>query len=301
MSLLPVLVFVSVSLGLLGLYLWWAPSQARRKVQALGPAEAAAGWQETVVRWARPLARLSSPEGDWEDSPLRVRFLQAGIRHEHARAFYFAAKTVLPLGLAALGHLVLLGQALAGLELLLALSSAALLGAYLPNLLLSARVRARRRQVFEQFPDAADLLLICMEAGLGLDAALVRVTQELAPSCPALAEELHLTQLEIRAGASRERAMQHLALRTGVEEVAQFALMLRQAEKFGTGLGAALRVYADELRHKRMVRAEEAAAKIPTQLLLPLVLFIFPSVLMVILGPALIRILRTLVPMMGGG
>ena len=95
--------------------------------------------------------------------------------------------------------------------------------------------------------------------------------------------------------------MHHLALRTGVEEVAHFALMLKQAEKFGTSIGDSLRVYSDDLRHKRMVRAEEAAAKIPIKLLLPLVLFIFPSIIMVILGPAMIRILRTLMPMIAGG
>ena len=100
--------------------------------------------------------------------------------------------------------------------------------------------------------------------------------------------------------ASRELALQHLALRTGVEEVGQFALMLKQADKFGTSIGDSLRVYSADLRHKRMIRAEEAAAKIPTQLLLPLVLFIFPSIIMVILGPALIRILRTVLPMIGG-
>lgn len=299
MLIFSLLVFVSVTLALAGLYGWWVPSQAQRRVQALAPAAQGASWQASVVRWAGPLAKLSIPEGDGDNSPLRLKFLQAGIRGDDAPLLYFAAKTVLPLGLAALAFLAL-GRHLAGSDLLLALSSLALLGCYLPNLLLWMRSRARRRQIFEAFPDAADLLLICMEAGLGLDAAMTRVAQELVASSPTLAEELHLTNLEIRAGATRERALQHLALRTGVEEVGQFALMLKQAEKFGTRLGDSLRVYSDDLRHKRMVRAEEAAAKIPTQLLLPMVLFIFPSIIMVVLGPAMIRIVRTLVPMIGG-
>ncbi len=299
MLMFSLLVFLSVTMALAGLYWWWVPTQAQRRVQALAPTATGSAWQASVARWAGPLAKLSTPEGDWDSSPLRRKFLQAGIRSEDAPLFYFAAKTVLPLGLAALSY-VALGQHLSGWDLLLALSSLALLGCYLPNLLLWLRARARRRQIFEAFPDAADLLLICMEAGLGLDAAMTRVAQELVPSSPTLAEELHLCNLEIRAGATRERALQHLALRTGVEEVGQFALMLKQAEKFGTRMGDSLRVYSDELRHKRMVRAEEAAAKIPTKLLVPLVLFIFPSIIMVILGPAMIRILRTLMPMMGG-
>lgn len=299
MLLIPVLVFLSVTLAVAALLLWWMPSRASRRVQAMGD-DAPADWQGSVTRWVSPLARLSTPEGDWDRSPLRIRFLQAGIRGENAQLLYFGAKTVLPLALAMVMYGLLLGSALYGLELLLVISSVALLGAYVPNLLLWLLIRSRRREVFENFPDAVDLLLICMEAGLGMDAAMTRVTQEIAASSRPLAEELHLTLLEMRAGASRERALQHLALRTGVEEVAQFALMLKQADKFGTSIGDSLRVYSADLRHKRMIRAEEAAAKIPTKLLLPLVLFIFPSIIMVILGPALIRILRTVLPMIGG-
>lgn len=300
MLLLPLLVFLSVTLALAGLFLWWTPSRARRRVQAIAGEVADTAWQGSMTRWVSPLAKLSTPEGDWDRSPLRIRFLQAGIRGEDAQVYYFGAKTLLPLLLGVLMYGLLRSSTLYGLDLLLVISSVALLGAYVPNLLLWMRIRARRREVFENFPDAVDLLLICMEAGLGMDAALGRVTQEIAASSRPLAEELHLTNLEIRAGASRELALQHLALRTGVEEVGQFALMLKQADKFGTSIGDSLRVYSADLRHKRMIRAEEAAAKIPTQLLLPLVLFIFPSIIMVILGPALIRILRTVLPMIGG-
>jgi tight adherence protein C len=113
-----------------------------------------------------------------------------------------------------------------------------------------------------------------------------------------LAEELHLTNLEIRAGGTRDKALRNLAMRTGVEEVGTFATMLTQADKFGTSIGDSLRVFSDDLRHKRQVRAEEAAAKIPTKLLIPLVLCIFPSVVMVILGPAVIHIIRTILPLL---
>jgi tight adherence protein C len=161
--------------------------------------------------------------------------------------------------------------------------------------------RRRRREIFEHFPDATDMLLVCMEAGLGMDAAFNRVALEMKLSSADLAQELQTTNLELRAGVSRDQALRNLALRCGVEEIASFALMLKQADRFGTSMGDSLRVYSDELRHKRMVRAEELAARVPTKMLLPLVLCIFPSVILVILGPAVIQVVRTLAPMLGGG
>jgi tight adherence protein C len=299
MLILPLLVFLSVSLALVGLYLWFKPSRAQQRAQALASPQSVGDWQQTAVKWVGPLARLSTPDADWDSSPLKIKFLQAGVRGEQAPLYYFGAKTVLPLLMAALMYLLLLGSSLSGLKLLLVISGVALCFAYVPNLVLWLMIRSRRREILNHFPDAVDLLLICMEAGLGLDAAMIRVTQEMSTSSRALAEEWHLTNLEVRAGATRELAMAHLALRTGLEEVASFALMLKQAEKFGISIGESLRVYSTDLRHKCMIRAEEAAATIPTKLLLPLVLFIFPSIIMVIMGPALIRILRTVMPLIG--
>ncbi len=116
----------------------------------------------------------------------------------------------------------------------------------------------------------------------------------------ALAEELHLTNLEMRAGGTRETSLRNLALRTGVNEIGTFAAMLTQADKFGTSIGESLRVFSDDLRHKRQVRAEEMAAKVPTKMLFPLVVCIFPALIMVIMGPAAIQIIRTVLPMLTG-
>jgi tight adherence protein C len=177
----------------------------------------------------------------------------------------------------------------------------ATVGCYLPNMVLHLKARARRREIFENFPDAADLMLVCVEAGLGLDAALTKVAEEIRIKSLALAEELHLTNLEMRAGGSREQSLRNLGLRTGVEEIGVFAVMLTQADRFGTSIGDSLRVFSDELRHKRQARAEERAAKIPTKLLFPLVTCIFPSIIMVILTPAVIQIVRTIGPMLSRG
>ena len=158
----------------------------------------------------------------------------------------------------------------------------------------------RQREIFETFPDALDLMTVCVESGLGLDAALAKVTEEMRLKSIPLAEELHLVNLELRAGSTREKALRNLALRTGVDEVNTFVTMLVQADRFGTSIGDSLRVFSDELRTKRRLRAEEMAAKIPLKLLFPLVFCIFPSLMLVLLGPAFIQVYRILLPTMAG-
>ncbi|MEY3487719.1 MAG: Type secretion system protein TadC [Pseudomonadota bacterium] len=299
--LIPLLVFLAVSALLAGLYMWLVPTRTGQRLQALSVEAGESQWRQTAVRLAAPLARLSAPVSDWDSSPLRVQFFNAGIRHDNARLVYYAAKTVLPLALAAAAYMALtLFSQVTGQKLLFFVASAALVGVYLPNAVLWWLVNERQREIFETFPDAADLMLVCVEAGLGLDAGLARVAEEIRLKSQALADELHLTLLEMRAGGTREKSLRNLAARTGVEELGTFAIMLTQADKFGASIGESMRVFSDDLRHKRQMRAEESAAKVPTKMLLPLVLFIFPSIIMVIMGPAAIQIIRNLLPMLGG-
>ncbi|MNQ30307.1 Bacterial type II secretion system protein F domain protein [compost metagenome] len=300
--LFPILVFLSVSLAVIGLVVWLSPTRAAQRLQAVAQPSGKSAWTETAVKLVGPFAQLSSPTGDADLSPLRVRFLNAGIRHPDAYLVYFGLKTLLPLGFAALAFLVLRAAGgEGGMTMLLWLALAALAGCYLPNALLYLRIRTRRREIFENFPDAADLMLVCVEAGLGLDAGLAKVTEEIQIKSQALAQELHWTNLEMRAGGTREKSLRNLALRTGVEEIGTFATMLTQADRFGTSIGESLRVFSDDLRHKRQVRAEELAAKVPTKMLLPLVLCIFPCISLVILTPAAIRVVRMIGPMLSGG
>lgn len=302
MLILSLLVFLTVVCAATGLFLWLAPTRAERRLQVVAGPKAQANWTETIVKLAGPLAKLSTPEGDWENSPLRLRFMHAGIRNPDARLLYFGAKTFLPLALAAITYVMLRAMnESALLTLTLYVLLAALLGCYLPNIVVALAIRSRQLEIFENFPDAADLMLVCVEAGLGLDAGLTRVADEMRRKSVPLAEELHLTNLEIRAGGTREKALRNLALRTGVEELGTFAAMLTQADKFGTSIGDSLRVFSEDLRHKRQIRAEECAAKIPTKMLIPLVTCIFPAVIMVVLGPAVIQIIRTILPMLGVG
>jgi tight adherence protein C len=162
-----------------------------------------------------------------------------------------------------------------------------------PNWALNRRVRLRQREIFEAFPDALDLLTICVEAGLGLDAALARVAREIRLTSRELSDELELVTLEMRAGAGKDRALRNLALRTGVEDIESLVALLVQSERFGTSIGESLRIQSDTLRVKRQQRAEEAAAKISVKLVFPLVLCILPSIFIVVGGPAVIQIGKT--------
>jgi tight adherence protein C len=307
-----VLVFVAAFVAALAILLQLGPRPVQARLDQLadegGAAAAvkppeASGWIRSVIKLTGPLAQLSLPKGAWEDSRLRIRFMNAGYRSTTAPALFFAAKTLLTFALPALLilNLVIAGSELQPNAVLALLVGAAALGYFLPNAFLARRIANRKREIFESFPDAIDLMTVCVEAGLGLDAALSRVGEEMHLTSPTLAEELHLVNLELRAGSTREKALRNLALRTGVEEVDTLVAMLVQSDRFGTSVADALRVHSDTLRTKRRLRAEEAAAKIPLKLLFPLIFCIFPSMLLVLLGPAFISIFRVLLPTMGGG
>ncbi|ELX11929.1 type II secretion system protein [Janthinobacterium sp. HH01] len=263
------------------------------------PAEG--GWVEKVAQAAQPFSRMSLPEEGWERSPLRTRFMNAGWRSASAPSLYFAAKTLLALGLPAVVAVVgaaALQGALNKLYLHLLLVTAAI-GYYIPNVVLSRKAAGRSREIFENFPDALDLLTVCVEAGLSLERALAKVAGEIHIKSLALAQELQLVLMEMRAGFTKEKALRNLALRSGVEDVDTLVAMLIQSQRFGTSMGESLRVHSDNLRSKRSVIAEEAAAKIALKLLFPLIFCIFPTLMLVLIGPAGIQIYRMLPSMLG--
>ena len=232
---------------------------------------------------------------------MKIRFINAGWRQPSAPTIFFGLKSVLAF---ALPLLVLLfgGEPLLASgsnHILFALVVAAAVGYYLPNLALSHVIERRQREIFESFPDALDLLIICVEAGLSLDQAIAKVAVEIDIKSKVLAQELQLVLMELRSGFSKESALRHLALRTGVEEIDLLVAMMIQADRFGTSMGDSLRVHADNLRTKRRQRAEEQAAKIAVKLLMPLIFMIFPTLMLVLVGPAMIQIYRVLLPTLG--
>jgi len=298
-------VFVVVAAFVLGLATALRAEPARQRLQALaGDAPAPSSrWLEKLARATRPFGHLAAPEEGFERSNVKLRFANAGIRNPSAPAAFFGVKTLLTLGLPlfTFAAFTLAGAPLKGNKLMLVLLVAAAIGYYLPNMLLARLVERRQREIFENFPDALDLMTICVEAGLGTEAAMVRVAEDMQFKSPALADEMKLVNLELRAGGDRERALRNLSLRTGVEEVDGFVSMINQAERFGTSIAVSLRIQSDLLRTRRRQRAEEAAAKIALKLLFPLIFCIFPSLMVVLMGPAMIQVYRVLLPTLGGG
>ena len=289
-------------------------AETRRRFQKLSSSgdEAAGGffgesWARDLERVAAPMATLAMPTDEGEVSKLCRSLIQAGWRGDKALPVFVLARVALCIGLPIIVWLawavvpavrVAVSSATA-LAALLLLSAAA--GYVAPVVLYRVKISQRQRALLDAFPDALDLMLICVESGLALDAAIQRVALEIRSRSPVLAEELSVLSAEIRAGSPREQAMRRLAMRTGLPEVQSFVTLIVQADRFGTSIGDALRVQSDALRTTRRLRAEERAAKVPVKLLFPLVFCIFPALFTVLLGPAAIRVWRILVPALQSG
>ncbi len=306
--LLLVLVFVTVAGLSLAVSTLFATSPVKARLRQIAgddvPDRSTGGsvWTQRIIEAVSPAGKLSLPKEGWEDSALRQRFMHAGFRGDKAPMLFFATKTILAIAFP-VAFMVLAGVSRVPMAFNLVLAlivGLAALGYYLPNVYLRRRIANRQLEIFEAFPDAIDLMTVAVEAGLALDAAIARVGQEIGMNSGELEDEIRLVGLELRAGATREQALRNLALRTGVEEVELFVAMLVQTDRFGTSMAESLRVHSDSLRTKRRLRAEEAAAKIPLKLLFPLIFCIFPSMLLVLLGPAVISIYRVFFPIAGG-
>jgi tight adherence protein C len=258
--------------------------------------------QVLAERVLTPLSRLASVTGT--EGKLVEKLVYAGIRKKGASEVFLGVKMALALALpAAIASFILwrtraAGKALDAGTLLMYCPIGLALGLLLPNIWLSRKVKQRQEKIKFGLPNALDLLVICIESGLALDAALLRIGRELRESVPELSEELALLNLEMSAGKPREECLRNLGLRTGVEEVKSLTARIIQSSKFGTNLAHSLRIHAESLREKRRQEAEERAAKTSVKLLFPLVFFIFPALFVVILGPAAVRVRETF---LGGG
>lgn len=230
-----------------------------------------------------------------EYSTMRIKFLKAGVRNANANYLFWGTKL-------SLGLLLPFWFLIFRTAVLPSMSSKAtlvttiilgLLGWLLPGIWLDMKTKIRKRKIFEGLPDALDLLVVCVEAGMGLDAAINRVGEEIKLAHKELSSELKILNLEVRAGKSRQEALKNFAKRIDIEEVNNLVTVLIQTDKFGTSVAQALRVYSDVFRTKRFQKAEEIAAKLPTKLIFPLIVFIFPSLFVALLGSAAIQIYQT--------
>jgi tight adherence protein C len=236
-----------------------------------------------------------APKSPRELGSLRLRLVQAGFRRDEALTVFFGIRVAFALVLFAVLSSPMIGRP----NLITALGGAGL-GWILPGMVLARLAKRRQHRIRLSLADALDLMVVSVEAGLGLDQAISRVAQELAFAYPDLAEELRLINLEMRAGKPRAEALRNLADRTGVDDLSSLATMLIQTDKFGTSVAQSLRVHSETLRTKRRQRAEEAAAKTGVKMVFPLVFCIFPSIWVVTIGPAAIKFVTVLFPLVEG-
>jgi tight adherence protein C len=293
--LLPLLGFLFVSLLVAGAAMLLAPSGSmviqRRLGEIRGMPVEAPVYTETVVKTLKTLSKYA-PQSPSELGKLQQRLVAAGYRNKEARTIFIGIRLAVSIIAFAIASSPILGRP----NVFLALGVAAL-GYLLPSMVLGRLAKKRQHRIRLSLADVLDLLVVSVEAGLGLDQALQRVGEELSSTHPDLSEELRLVNLEMRAGKARTEALRNLADRTGVDDLSSLAAMLIQTDKFGTSVAQSLRVHSDTLRTKRRQRAEEAAAKTGVKMVFPLVFCIFPAIWVVTIGPAAIRFVQVLLPM----
>jgi len=240
------------------------------------------------------LGGAMEPQSELEKNSLRIKLANAGFRSEQAAAVYAGIRVVCLVAflLPALFFFLLKdGFTVRSIQYTVLLGG---IGFYLPMIVLWHLRTTRQKEIFLTLPDALDLLVVCVESGLGLDAALRKVTEEMKGHAKTICEEFQLANLQLQMGRPRREVLHDLGVRTGVDDVRSLAAILIQADRFGSSIAQALRVQSDSMRTRRRQLAEEKAAKTAVQLIFPLVLFIFPAIFVVLVGPAAIQIQKNL-------
>ncbi len=302
MAYFPILFALSVTAMVICLLLCFhnRPTRLQKRLQApvrWGPVlvqndDAARVLPSSLVRKVEEKLGLARDSAKAQE--MKKTLIQAGFSSEGASSVYMGIKVGLALALPILSWPLLLRFHLNAVFLSLVLYLLVLLGYMIPTLVLGHLAAERKSQIRESLPDSLDLLVVCVEAGQGLNAAIKRVGDDLSFNHPILAQELLKVNLEMNAGLEREQALRNLGERTGVEEVISLCNILIQSDRFGTGIATTLKVQSDAVRTARRQKLETLAAKTPVKLVFPLLLFIFPAIMVVILGPAVIRISETL-------
>jgi len=275
-----------------------SPGQNRKRPNApsIRYSEKEAGW----LRALQPLYAPFIPKDEDKISVLRTKMMQAGYTNPRAPITFFAVRTFLAAGFG--GAVMFVGPILfPHYELYLLIFAAAIalgVGYMIPTYILEKKMKRRKRLIGEGFPDALDMLLVCVESGLGLDAAMARVGDEIYKAHPILSEHFRLVGNELRAGGGRQEALRNFAERTGVEDVRTLVTLLVQSDELGASIAQALRVHAYEMRATRILRAEEAAHKIPVKMAFPLMFGLIPVVMIVTLTPAVLKIVEFVIPIL---
>lgn len=301
-ALIPVFAFLVGMLGVTLLAFIFRPAKAavigQRLQEVTGSRQGAGAARPSARSSVRFLERIGEkvPRSPKELGTLRLRLVQAGFRRRESLSIFLAIRV----GFALLTFGVFASPVFFRPNLLFALGALGL-GYVVPGMVLARLAKGRQHRIRLALPDTLDLLVVSVEAGLGLDQALARVGHELRVAYPDLSNDLRLVNLELLAGTARPDALRNLADRTGVDDLSALVAMLVQTDKFGTSVASSLRIFSDTLRTKRRQRAEEAAAKTGVKMVFPLVLCIFPAIWIVTIGPAAIQFVRVLFPIIEGG
>lgn len=290
--------FLAVTLAVMGLAGLVPRSALRRPANSTAASVRFAPGNRLYDMTVRPLAGKLMPEDGKDVGVVRRKLLRAGWYSPHALAMYFVARLIsgltLPFAYTMLAPLV--ANDLQFNQLLLGNSILAALGYFAPALVVNHRMTQRQIAIRRGFPDALDLMLVCVEAGLGLDAAINRVAEEIGVAHPLLQEHFHLMALELQTGRSREQALRSFADRIGVDEVDALATLLVQSDALGASISDTLRALADDMRAKRMLQAEEKAQQVGVKLTFPLIILIMPALMLTIGSPAIIQVIRKVGP-----
>lgn len=293
-AILGVLVFIGI-FGAGYVILGSSSLEKRFRHKSAQPAESPSRWFAYLRKSEDVLKPLGGmiPRSPEEMSRQEQRLVRAGIRRKDGPLLLYGAKVALAIVLS-------VGLITVHLNFILAILIALFFGALIPDLWLEHRIRRRKDLIQAGLPSALDLAVVCVEAGLGLDQSLMRIGQELRKGYPDLSEELYLLSLEVNAGRKRTDALRNMGNRSDSKDLKALTAVLIQTDRFGTSIAQSLRTFSDSMRSTRRLRAEEHAAKMSIKMLPPLVFFIFPALFIVILGPAVISVMRNLLPALGG-
>jgi tight adherence protein C len=312
-SLIPLAVFVAI-----GALAWWAlgtiaggqsraverldelrkPRSARDRELAAAPKRKGERVSKIVESAAPAFAKPMRPQDQATADKLKIRLANAGFRGETASTVFLGIRFIgLLVGMGVGGILLLRSGGFQYNAIMKAVFAAGIMF-YIPSIVLFLLVRSRQQAIFLGLPDALDLMVVCVEAGLGLDQAMRKVSEEMKKTYPIVAEEFGLANLQLQMGRARNEVLHELGVRTGVADVRSLAGVLIQADKFGSSVAQALRVQSDSMRTRRRQLAEEKAAKTAVKLIFPLVLFIFPGIFVVLVGPAAVTMVKEMFPMM---
>lgn len=298
---LTIVVFVGIAavVALAGLKLWVRPKEAMERVAGIGiestepaPAHPSLAFRDMLERLGKVL-----PQSPKDVTVMQRRLIRAGIRNQNALKLLYGAKLVCGVGLPLIATVIVANSSIDASQKMISVIGSAVLGFFLPNEYVKLRSKKRQKMIRKGLPNGLDLMVVCVESGLGLDQAILQVSKELEHAHPEISEEFAFVNLELKAGKRRTEALRNLAERTSVDDLKKLVAVLIQADRFGTGIAQSLRSHAEYMRIQARQIAEEKAAKLGVKLVFPIFFFILPTLFIVAVGPVAVEIVRSVAPM----